>query len=110
MQGYTVRTTGTFVEDEKVASLTWHYGSTNPEFAAMQVFSLSLSHTHTNTHTFVSTHTHPPTHTGTHGVETIKCVIGRVQFSSALLVACTASLACGAVQPCLPALSLISPP
>eukprot|EP00291_Cryptomonas_curvata_P000617 CAMPEP_0172180098 /NCGR_PEP_ID=MMETSP1050-20130122/17009_1 /TAXON_ID=233186 /ORGANISM="Cryptomonas curvata, Strain CCAP979/52" /LENGTH=1103 /DNA_ID=CAMNT_0012853103 /DNA_START=233 /DNA_END=3544 /DNA_ORIENTATION=+ len=36
MQGYTVRTTGTFVEEEKVASLTWHYGSTNPEFAAMQ--------------------------------------------------------------------------
>jgi trehalose 6-phosphate synthase/phosphatase len=37
MQLYAVRTTGTFVEDDKVASITWHFGSTNPEFGAMQV-------------------------------------------------------------------------
>lgn len=36
MQQYAVRTTGTFVEDDKVASITWHFGSTNPEFGAMQ--------------------------------------------------------------------------
>ncbi len=37
MQQYAVRTTGAFVEDDKVASITWHYGSTDPEFGAMQV-------------------------------------------------------------------------
>jgi len=36
MQTYTERTTGTFVEGDKVASITWHFGSTNPEFGAIQ--------------------------------------------------------------------------
>eukprot|EP00960_Hanusia_phi_P068650 766898-Hanusia_phi.AAC.5 len=37
MQAYAERTTGTFIEgDKQVASITWHYGSTNPEFGALQ--------------------------------------------------------------------------
>eukprot|EP00277_Geminigera_cryophila_P005784 CAMPEP_0179423436 /NCGR_PEP_ID=MMETSP0799-20121207/11008_1 /TAXON_ID=46947 /ORGANISM="Geminigera cryophila, Strain CCMP2564" /LENGTH=333 /DNA_ID=CAMNT_0021197729 /DNA_START=336 /DNA_END=1337 /DNA_ORIENTATION=+ len=36
MQMYTERTTGSFIESNKVASLTWHYGNTDPQFGAMQ--------------------------------------------------------------------------
>lgn len=36
MQTYTERTTGSFMEESKVASLTWHYGNTDPQFGAMQ--------------------------------------------------------------------------
>ncbi|EKX36313.1 hypothetical protein GUITHDRAFT_145880 [Guillardia theta CCMP2712] len=36
MEAYAERTTGTFIEGDKVASITWHYGSTNPEFGALQ--------------------------------------------------------------------------
>ena len=31
MQTYTERTTGSFMEESKVASLTWHYGNTDPQ-------------------------------------------------------------------------------
>ena len=36
MMTYTERTTGSFMEDNKVASMTWHYGTTDPQFGAMQ--------------------------------------------------------------------------
>jgi trehalose 6-phosphate synthase/phosphatase len=36
LQSYTQRTTGSFMEDNKVASLIWYYGNTDPQFGAMQ--------------------------------------------------------------------------
>jgi len=36
MHTYAERTTGTYVQDDQVASITWHYGVSNPDFARMQ--------------------------------------------------------------------------
>jgi len=36
MHTYAERTTGTYVQEDQIASITWHYGVSNPDFARMQ--------------------------------------------------------------------------
>ena len=37
MEQYTERTTGTLIESDKVACITWHYGTAHQDWARMQV-------------------------------------------------------------------------
>ncbi|KAJ1483191.1 hypothetical protein T484DRAFT_1801339 [Baffinella frigidus] len=36
MDQYTQRTNGSWIEDNKVSSITWHWSRLNPEFGSLQ--------------------------------------------------------------------------